>query len=192
MHTKHTMVEQHNVSRGEGDGSGEQIDDKYDGEEYTTKDQRADTRTTFYQRDIDNLAVSERRKEELRRMLRRQEGQNQGEVGTGQTTRRERKQQNREEWKRRVVTTYASQLDLTDAQKQRAKHLVIDVLTINTFGRYATEEVALGVINVVAREDGRWIEDEDMFRDLMAESGIEDMDSLKRLRRMVRERMPSK
>lgn len=186
------MVGQHNVSRGEGDGAGEQIDDKYDGEEYATKDQRADTRTTFYERDINNLNVSQRRKEELRRILKRQEGQNQGEAGTGQTTRRERKQQNREEWKRRVVTTYASQLELTKAQKERATHLVIDVLTINTFGRYATEEIALGVVNVVAREDGRWIEDENQFRDLMQEAGIDSMNSLKRLRQMVRERIPSK
>jgi hypothetical protein len=183
------MVATHNVSRGEGDGAGERIDDKYDGEEYTTKDERADTRTTFYERDIDNLNVSERRKSELRRMLRRQEGEDYKETYRKDEDNRE--QQNREEWKRRVVTTYASQLSLTDSQKERAKHLVIDVLTINKFGRYATEQVALGVINVVAREDGRWIEDEDEFRDLVAETGIDDMDSLKRLRRMVRERIPS-
>lgn len=191
-------VHPHNVSRGEGDGSGDEIDDKYDGEEYTSKDQRADTRTTFYRSDIEALDVSPRRKKRLKRVLRRQEGEDYGEGTSEDKTRRQRKQQNREEWKRRMVSTYGSQLELTRRQKERAEHWILDVLSINSFGHYSVEEVILGVINVVAREDARYIEDEAQFHDLMREVGITDddgrpdMNTMRSLRTMVRERVPSK
>lgn len=189
------MVESHRLERGEGSGSLASIENKYDGEEYEDKDDRAETRTTYYERDVDDLEVSERRKKRLKSMLRRQEGENPGEAYY--QGRKDRKQQNRGEWKRRVVSTFASQLDLTRRQKERTKHLVIDVLDINTFGYYSTEQVVLATVNVVAREDDRWIEDEDQFRQLMVESDLEvderpDMDSLKTLRRMVRDRIPSR
>lgn len=197
-------VHPHDVSRGEGDGSGAEIDDKYDGEEYTAKDQRADTRTTFYESDIDNLNVSERRKDQLRHALRRQEGEDFGEndsydeATTSDSKRKRRKQQNREEWKRRVISAYAGQLELTPRQKRRSEHWVLDVLSINSFGRYSVEQVALAAINVVAREDGRYIEDEQYFHSLMEDVGITDdddspdMNKMRRLRTMVRERIPSK
>lgn len=197
-------VHEHNVARGEGDGSGAEIDDKYDGEEYTSKDQRADTRTTFYRSDIEQLDVSQRRKDELKHALRRHEGEDFGENDsynsdtTADSDRKRRKQQNREEWKRRIVSTYGGQLELTTRQKQRSEHLVLDVLTINSFGHYSVEQVALGVINVVAREDARYIEDEPMFHELMQNAGVvnndgtPDLDAMQRLRTMVRERVPSK
>lgn len=186
------MVQSHRLTRDEGNGSRDSIDDKYDGEEYNDKDERADTRTTFYDRDIERLEVSQQRKRRLRRMLRRQEGENPGEAYY--QGRRDRTQQNRGEWKRRIVSTFASQLDLTRSQKERTKHLVNDVLDINTFGYYSTEEVVLATVNVVAREDGRWIEDERKFRELMTDSGLHndgtpDLDGLKTLRRMVRNRI---
>lgn len=192
-------VNEHRLANESGDGSRSEIQDKYDAEEYQTKDQRADTRTTFYESDINQLNVSERRKKELRRALRRQEGEDYGEGTSADKTRRQRKQQNREEWKRRIITAYAANLDMTDAQKERAKHLFMDVLTINTFGHYSSEQVALAVLNVVAREDGWRLEDDSGFHKLMVECDItssedEDkpaMDNMKKLREMVRERVPS-
>lgn len=190
-------VHEHQLARAEGNGSRDEIDDKYDSEEYSSKDQRADTQTTFYEKDINNLAVSERRKKELRRALRRNEGEDYGEGTSADKTRRQRKQQNREEWKRRVITAYAANLDMADAQKERATHLFMDVLKINSFGNYASEQVALGVLNVVAQEDGWFLEDEGQFHDLMIDCGMADdedvpnMSRLSTLRRMVRERVPS-
>jgi len=192
-------VESHNLATEEGNGARSEIQDKYDSEEYQTKDQRADTRTTFYESDINALNVSERRKKELRRALRRQEGEDYGEGGSADKTRRQRKQQNREEWKRRAITTYAANMDMTNAQKERAKHLFIDVLTINTFGHYSSEQVALAVLNVVAREDGWRLEDDSQFHSLMVECGITSnenddkphMGRMRKLREMVRERVPS-
>lgn len=196
------MVEQHNVSREANDGSrGDMRDNGYDEQRFESRDQRADTWTTFYASDIDDLDVSPTRRKQLKRMLRRQEGEDYGEnySGSDDQSRRQRKQQNREEWKRRIITTYATALDMTSAQRKRAKHLFMDVLIINTFGPYSSEEVALGVLNVVAREDGWQMEDNEKFHELMVENGITldnddgkpDMRVMRKLRTLVRERVPS-
>lgn len=185
-----TMADEHRLARDAGDGSGEQIDDMYDGEEYSTKDKRAGTRTTFYESDIERLDVSPQRAQELKRMLRRQEGEY---VNASQF--QSRGQQNHEEDKRRRIGTMGSQLGMTQMQKDRVNHLVIDVISVNSFGHYSIEQAILAVINVVAREDGRFIEEEQQFRDYMLDVGIgderPDMDTMKRLRRIVRDRVPS-
>jgi len=190
------MVESHRLHRGEGDGSRSEIDDMYDDQEYEEKEPAPPTRTTFHRGDIERLQVSERRKERLRRMRSRQEGKNPGE--TYYQGRQDYTQQNRSEWKRRVVSTFASQVELTTAQKERVKHLINDVLDINTFGYYSTEQVVLATINVVAREDGRFIEDEESFRSLMVEANVvkgdedatPDLDTMRSLRRLVRDKLP--
>lgn len=185
-------VQEHHVARNEGDGAGDEIDDMYDGEEYQTKDQRAETRTTFYERDIDKHVSNPRRARQLKRALRYQEGEHVNGVG------KSRGSQNNEEDKRRLIGTIGSQLSLTRAQKARVNHLIIDVMSVNSFGRYSMEQVILATINVVAREHGRWIEEEDEFRDyaeqvgLTNERGRADMETIKRLRSLVRERVPSK
>jgi len=187
------MVDEVMLARDVGDGQSEQIDDKYDGEEYSDKDDRAPTRTTFYARDIEELQVSERRKDRLRSMLRRQEGEMPGEAYATKYDNRE--QQNRSEWKRRMVTTFTSQLDMTDAQQERVLHLIQDVLSINSFGHYSTEQVIIGTINVVAREDGRFIEDEPKFRKMVGSVGVQtddgepDLNTLSSLRGLVRDRL---
>lgn len=184
-------VFEHQVSREPNDGSRDDMQGNgYDEEAHETRDKRAETKTTFYKRDIDNLDVSNRRKRQLKRALRRQEGEDQQEVYS--EDRDQRKQQNRGEDRRRTIGSFTSQLELTDAQKERVEHLVMDVLTINSFGSYSADQVILAVINVVAREDGRWIEDEDMFRSYMQTVEIPDMETMKRLRGLVRERLPSK
>jgi len=190
-------IPEHNVSREANDGSRNAMHDNgYDEQRFPfARDQRADTKTTFYEQDIDDLDVSQRRKNALKRALYKQEGQDYLE---STDSRQERKQQNRAEWKRRITLTYSGQLELTDSQKERAEHWMMDVLKINTFGHYSVEQVAVGVINVVAREDGRWIEDEPTFHDIMKDVGLTreddgpDMARMKRLRALVRERIPSK
>lgn len=185
-------VPQHRVSRSKGDGAGDEIDDMYDGEEYGTKDQRAETRTTFYERDIDQHCEDPRYAKQLKRALRFQEGEH---ATPGMKS---RGTQNHEEDKRRVVGALGSQLSLTERQKARVEHLVMDVMSVNSFGHYSMEQVALAAINVVAREDGRYIEDEDRFRGVMEEVGLvndggrADLNTMKRLRALVRERIPSR
>lgn len=181
-------LQKHQVEAKQGDGSLDEIENMYDGEKYPHRDERANTDTTFWASDIEQLSVSRGRKQRLKRMLRRQEGENPGE--TYSSSRDDRTQQNRSEWKRRIVHTYAANLDLTTHQKERSKHIVNDVIDINTFGHFSTEEVILGVVNVVAREDGRWIEDEDQFRRLADDAGLE-LSDLKTIRGMIRSRLPS-
>jgi hypothetical protein len=176
------------VEAKEGDGALDAIANKYDGEKYAHRDERADTKTTFWERDIDQMKASKRRKKRMKRLMRRQEGSRMGESYMKNQNNRE--QQNRNEWKRRLVHTYVAQLDMTRHQKERTKHLIKDVIDINSFGHYSTEEVILAVINVVAREDGRWIEDEEMFRKLADDAGL-DLTQMRRLRELVHERLPS-
>lgn len=191
------MVEQHNVSASQGSGSTAEIDDMYDAAEYETKDKRANTRTTFYASDIDNLDVSQRRKKELHRVLRKHEGEDYGEGTAASKGRKQRKEQNREEWKRRLISTYAAQLELTQSQKRRALHIFMEVLNINTFGPHSSDEVALSVLNVVTQEDGRNLHEEELFRELMVSCDITtdenkpSMDSMRRLRQLTRDRVPS-
>jgi len=188
---------EHQVADGRGNGSRSALEDEKTGDLWSTKDSRAETQTTFWLRDINKLNVSRERKKRLKRMLRRQEGEHVNADGQ-----QSRGQQNHEEWKRRVVTTYASQLGMTTAQKQRAEHLVLDVLDINSFGYYAVEEVALATLNVVAREDGWMIENNDRFQQQMVDVGMwketpnwvdddrrADMETLSSLRELVRERL---
>lgn len=185
-------VHEHQVARAEGDGAGDEIDDLYDGEEYQTKDERAETRTTFYERDIDKHCTSRRQANQLKRALRLQEGEHVNGSGKDRGT------QNHEEYQRRLIGIIGSQLDLTNGQKQRVKHLVMDVMSVNSFGYYSSEQVILATVNVVVREDGRWIEDEDEFHEYMEKVGVTndedraDLETMKRLRGLVRERIPSK
>lgn len=180
-------VPEHNVAREKGNGSRSALEDEKTGDIWETKDQRAETRTTFYERDIDKLNVSDRRKRQLKRALKRQEGQhvNSKEYDS-------RGQQNHREDKRRLIGSFAGQLELTPAQKKRVNHLVMDVISVNSFGSYSSEQVILAVVNVVAREDGRWIEDEDDFRVIMENVGIDGLETMKRLRSLVRDRIPSR
>lgn len=178
-------VEPHQVRREEGSGSRSIIEDKKT-DVWDSKDQRSQTETTFWESDIKQLQVSERRKRELRQALRRQEGQNPGEAY--QTTRTMRADANREEWKRRITSTYASYVGLTRHQKERSKHLVMDVLDFTGFSHFTKEQCILAVLNVVAREDGRWLEDENSFRKLMEDEGLTPRE-VRSLRRMVRDRL---
>jgi len=192
MHESNMGVHEHNVARQEGDGAGDEIDDLYDGEEYQTKDQRAETRTTFYERDIDQHCTSRRQAQQLKRALRLHEGEHVNGSGKDRGT------QNHEEYQRRLIGIIGSQLGLTNGQKNRVKHLVMDVMSVNSFGYYSSEQVILATTNVVTREDGRWIEDEDSFHEYMEKVGLTndegraDLDTMKRLRQLVRERIPSK
>lgn len=177
-----------NVSRKPNDGSRNDMQSNgYDEDGHQSRDRRADTKTTFYKRDIESLNISKRQKRRLKRALRYQEGEQ-----VNATEYDSRGQQNHKEDKRRLVGSFGGQLDLTPSQKERVEHLVMDVVNVNSFGHYSSEEVVLAVINVVAREDGRWIEDEDLFREYMQNVGIDDLATMKRLRALVRERIPSK
>jgi len=189
---------EHQIADKAGSGSRSRIEDKKT-DVWQSKDKRSETKTTFHKNDIDNNVQSQRQRKQFRRMLRWQEGERVTAGGE-----KSRGQQNHDEWQRRVAETYSSQLSLTDAQQERVLHLVTDVLDINSFGYYSVEEIVLGVINTVTREDGWNIEDEPQFHEYMVEVGLSkkapdwtdddrraDIDALSRLRELVCERVPS-
>lgn len=181
------MVESHLLDNSEGNGSGSQIDDKYDSEEYTTKDQRAQTETTFYRSDINETVNGHHRRRQMKRALRYHEGEH-----VNAEDEDSRGQQNHKEWKRRLVGTLTSQMEMTKHQQSRVKHLVLDVLDINSFGPYKTEEVILGVMSMVAREDmsrhGKHLDDRKDFINL-CHSVDTSLENVRRCRELVSERL---
>jgi len=185
------MVEEEKLYRGKGAGSRNSMGDEMVTSEWSSKDKRAGTHTTYYASDVDDLDVSQRRKKDLKRILRLQEGEHQNS-----SKYKDRSAQNRIEDQRRWIDSFASQLDMAASQKERIKYLVIDVLNLRSYGPYSSEKIILAVINVVAREQGRFIEDEDGFENLMADveithdDGKPDKDTMRRLRELTRDRMP--
>jgi hypothetical protein len=213
-------VDHYDVSRDGNDGSRDDVQNNgYDEARYQSRDKRAETWTTFTEYDIEQLDVSHYRKRELKRMRDIQEGIDYGEAYPNETDRKDRKQQNREEWRRRMVETFASQIGMTTHQHKRAEHIMMNVFTdaycpstesrqerghcddcekkhmsiINSFGPYATEEVIVAVINVVCREDGWMVEDDDDFiavvQSVVRDTKKPKMDRLKRLRKNVRDKI---
>lgn len=181
------MVQEYNIAHEKGDGSRSPIEDEMTGDMWETKDQRADTKTTFYEKDIDSLDVSERRKSELRRILRWQEGE---QVNSEEYD--SRGQQNHKEDKRRLISSFTSQLGLTPHQKRRTKHIVMDKITVNKYGNYSTEEVILGVITYVCMEDmgasGVHVDDRATFQAL-AEAVETNMNRIRGARKITREKL---
>lgn len=184
-------VEPYRVSQEEGEGSSDRIEDLYDGTEYKTKDQRAETRTTFYERDIDTHVHDPRQARQLKRALRLHEGERKSNRST----------RNHQEDKRRVIGIICSQLDLTTTQKRRVRRIVTEEMKVSTFGPYSIEHVTMATVNLVVREDDRWIAEEERFTDYMVDVGLSnempngehraDLDTLANLRDMVRERAES-
>lgn len=166
------------------------MEDEKTGDLWKTKDQRADTRTTFFESDIDRLNASPQRKKRLKRILRRQEGENSGE--TYFADRDDRTQQNREEDRRRDIETIASQLELTSHQKRRATHIILDVVSIDSYGNYSAEEVILGVITYVCMEDmganGVHVDDRGDFHSFV-DTLDTDMERVKKARKLTRSKL---
>lgn len=178
-----------------GNGSGSNVDDLYESDSYSSYD-RANTETTFYESDIDELEVGWRRKRQLKRSLRWNEGADYV-GGVKDQSAISRKRQNREDWKRRLVLTYAANIDLSKRQKQRCEHIMTDVVSVASFGPYSSEKVALGIAVAVARENGRQVSTENDFDELMyavdliTEDDEPNYAKLDSLVGLVRERVPS-
>lgn len=180
-------VQEHMVEREPNDGSRQDMQDNgYDEEGHKTRDRRAETQTTYLERDIDKHCTDPRYARTLKRALRFQEGEH------ANGTAKSRGTQNHEEDKRRIIGTLCSQLDLAPAQKERVSHLLMDVLSVNSFVTFSMEEVTLATIDAVVREDGRLIEDEPKFQKYIEEVGIGNMNEFQRLRGLVNDQIPSR
>lgn len=175
------------VDDSQGTGSRSTIDDEKMKDEWETRDQRADTHTTFFEQDIDKLNVSAEKKRRLKRILRLQEGE---QVNSDEYD--SRGQQNHKEDKRRLIGTFTAQLGLTQHQKSRVRHIVMDVIEVNSYGNYSMEEVILGVITYVCMEDmsdnGVHVDDRETFHQL-ADSVDTSMERVRGARQITTRRL---
>lgn len=77
--------------------------------------------------------------------------------------------------KKRWVSGFSSQLELTPYQQERVLYVAEDV-DMSHMAHYKTEVVVLAIISLVANEDGRWIRDEKEFKQLVKSVGASARD----------------
>lgn len=161
----------HRFDDASGSGASEKIDELIDKNAIVEHDGRAPTRTFFY-----TTEAPDEKQAQFERMYRHQEG-----VGDP-----DRRAQNRPADRRRWIDIFCGHLEATDHQQERVKHIVKG-LQMSHMAHYSAQEVILGTITIVANEDGRFIRDEQAFKDLVEDVGS-DMYTIKRVRGLVREK----
>lgn len=139
-----------------------QFDAQIDREAIIEDDGRSDSETFFYpDENVDSLSDS--RRQQYERMSRWNAGVN---VNNG-----DRRSKNRSVDRKKVLMTFGSQVELTKYQKSRSLYL-LKGLKLNAFGHYSAEQVILGIMAYVAREDGRFLRDEPEFQTLIKTVGL--------------------
>jgi hypothetical protein len=96
------------------------------------------------------------------------------------------KNQQRAADRERWVETFCAFCDLSSRVVKRVK-LVVDEIDMSHMAHFNSQKVILGIISIVANEDRRFIRDDESFRTLLSEVGL-DLKSLKTVRSMIRER----
>lgn len=92
--------------------------------------------------------------------------------------------QNRAADRGRYVQTLCAALDMSPYHKERVQYIV-DGLNMSHMAHYNSQMVVLAIISLVANEDGRWIREEEMFRNLMEDVDV-TLRQLKKIRALVR------
>lgn len=123
-------------------------------------DGRAKTRTGFDPRDSDDPETWQRR-------LDIQDGKWNRDENPGRA----------KAVQKRTAMTWCNALEMTTLQEDRVVWLLERIET-NLFGTYSYEDIIIGLITIVANEDGRWIRDEEKFRDICRANDL----SMKRVR----------
>jgi hypothetical protein len=161
----------HRFDDASGSGASAKIDELIDKNAVIEHDGRAPTRTFFY-----TTEAPEGKKEQFKRMYRHQEG-----VGDPQ-----RDVANRASDRRRTIQTICARLGMKQYHRDRIQ-LIVDSINMSHMAHYSSQEVILGIITIVANEDGRFIRDEQAFKDLVDDVGS-DMYTIKRVRGLVRDK----
>lgn len=87
----------------------------------------------------------------------------------------EYRQNNYDEDKQRWIDALSSELELSPYQKERIEHIISDI-NMRYMAFYNTELVILAITTLVARHDGRPIDDEDAFMDCVADTDSSERD----------------
>lgn len=161
----------HRFDTSEGSGSSSQLDELIDENAIIENDGRSETRTFFRPGE-----ANESQQAMYERILRYQEGMWDSE--------RERK--NYESDRQRWLQIYSDRLDVPKSRAQRVA-LIIEGLNMSHMAHYSSSEVILATISLAENERGRFIRDEQAFRDLLRD--IESTpDNMKKIRQLVREK----
>lgn len=164
----------HLFGRKQGDGSKTALEEIIDQNAVIENDGRSTTRTMFYAEDANyDSPVIEQRYRWLAKL-------NDGVGEKGRFT------ANYNADVRRFIQTLGGHLELTAYQVDRVIYVMAD-LNLNTFGPYSYEKISMAVISLVANEDRRLIRDEPIFQTYLEDMYM-DLDTLKRIRRMVVDR----
>lgn len=160
----------HVFDAGSGNGSSSQIDEKIDESAIIEHDGRASTRTFFYPEQ-----APQRSQQQYKRLIQWQEDKWSG-----------MKNAQRAADRRRTVGTFCSQLDMSEYHNKRVTN-VMEGLNMSHMAHYSSEKVILAIISLVANADGRFIRDEDAFRELVSLVDS-DLGEIKRVRELVRDK----
>lgn len=152
-----------------GSGASSDIDELIDENAIIEHDGRAETRTFYYPSE-----APETKQHRFTRMLRWQEGERSPE----------RDIKNNAADLRRWVSIFCTTVELGDYQTERTESIA-EGLNMKHMAHYSTEEVILGIMSLVANEDGRFVRDESEFKQLVISIGS-DMYTVKKVRSLVR------
>lgn len=157
------------LDTGEGASASGIIDDRIDADSPVSNDGRSETVTTFYPWD-----GPAEKKDQYARLAKLNDGMRAPS----------RNGQNKIADRNRWLDCIASTLDMTSYQQARSRSVAEEV-NMKHMAHYSTEKVLLGIVSLVCNADGRWIRDEDVFRQLLEDHGS-DLDELKSVRSLVR------
>lgn len=160
----------HEFDTSKGSGASERIDDIIDDAAIIENDGRSETRTFFRPDEASNNV------EQYERMVQYQDG-----MWDSSRASKNKKADN-DRW----VDTFCSYLDVPDYQEERVQ-LVVESVNMSHMAHYSAQETILASISIVENERGRWIRDEDAFRDLILDVGT-SLDSMKKARILLRDK----
>lgn len=160
----------HEFDTSKGNGASERIDDIIDDAAIIENDGRSETRT-FFRPDEASTNV-----EQYERMVQYQDG-----MWDSSRASKNKKADN-DRW----VDTFCSYLDVPDYQEERVQ-LVVESVNMSHMAHYSAQETILASISIVENERGRWVRDEDEFRDLVRDVDT-SLDSMKKVRILLRDK----
>lgn len=173
-----TTDRSHRHESGHGSGTNTKWEDTWDETASPTNDGRSQTRTTFYGKgsilrsDGSRVAYSDLSK-----------------LNDGLYA-RERQTQNSWANRMRLIDIFCSYLGCGRDVNERTKYLSEGV-EFQELGPYSTDIALLSLISIVANNRGRWIRDEDGFRQLLVDIGghtEHPLDDVKRCRELLKEK----
>lgn len=159
----------HVFDDGSGAGAASGVDELIDENAIIEHDGRSETRTFYYPGE-----APERKQRQFSRMLRWQEGEGAPE----------RDIKNNEADLRRWVSTFCTHVGLGNYQTERVEKITSG-LNMKHMAHYSTEEVILATMTLVANEDGRFLRDEELFKEIVRDIGS-NMYKIRKVRNLVR------